>query len=41
MTARSLNTRSPCGWKRYSKYKDSGIEWLGEVPDNWSVKRLK
>ncbi|HIF9204580.1 TPA: restriction endonuclease subunit S [Photobacterium damselae] len=21
--------------------KDSGIEWLGEVPDHWEVKRLK
>ena len=21
--------------------KDSGIEWLGEVPDHWSLKRLK
>jgi type I restriction enzyme, S subunit len=26
---------------RYSKYKDSGVEWLGEVPDHWEVKRLK
>jgi len=23
------------------KYKDSGIEWLGEVPEEWEVKRLK
>lgn len=21
--------------------KDSGIEWIGEIPDDWSVKRLK
>ncbi len=27
--------------KRYPKYKDSGIEWLGEVPEGWEVKRLK
>lgn len=26
---------------RYSKYKDSGVEWLGEVPRDWSVRRLK
>jgi type I restriction enzyme S subunit len=26
---------------RYPKYKDSGVEWLGEVPEHWSVKRLK
>ncbi|MHB8264753.1 MAG: restriction endonuclease subunit S, partial [Acidithiobacillus ferrivorans] len=26
---------------RYLKYKDSGVEWLGEVPDGWEIKRLK
>lgn len=26
--------------KRYEKYKDSGIAWIGEVPEHWSVKRL-
>ncbi len=28
-------------WKRYPEYKDSGVEWLGEVPAGWEVKRLK
>ena len=23
------------------KMKDSGIEWLGEVPEHWEVRRLK
>jgi len=27
--------------KRYPKYKDSGIEWLGEIPEGWEVKRLR
>lgn len=27
--------------KRYSKYKDSGVEWLGEIPEHWEVKKLK
>jgi len=27
--------------KPYPKYKDSGIEWIGEVPEGWEVKRLK
>ncbi len=27
--------------KKYDKYKPSGIEWLGEVPEHWDVKRLK
>ena len=26
---------------RYPKYKESGVEWLGEVPDHWDVVRLK
>jgi type I restriction enzyme S subunit len=26
---------------RYPKYKESGVEWLGQVPEHWSVKRLK
>lgn len=25
---------------RYPKYKDSGVEWLGEVPEHWEVTRL-
>ncbi|KMN82934.1 hypothetical protein VK98_05385 [Chromobacterium sp. LK11] len=25
---------------RYMQYKDSGVEWLGEVPTHWSVRRL-
>jgi len=24
-----------------AKMKDSGVEWLGEVPEHWEVKRLK
>ena len=26
--------------KRYDKYKDSGIEWIGEIPDSWCVRKL-
>ena len=25
----------------YPKYKPSGVEWLGDVPEKWEVKRLK
>lgn len=25
----------------YPKYKPSGIEWLGDVPEHWEAKRLK
>lgn len=27
--------------KPYPKYKDSGVQWLGEVPEHWEVRRLK
>ena len=26
---------------RYPAYKDSGVEWLGEVPAHWEVRRLR
>jgi type I restriction enzyme S subunit len=28
-------------WQAYPAYKDSGIEWLGEIPKEWEVKRLR
>ncbi len=27
--------------KTYEKYKDSGIEWIGEIPTDWNVARLR
>nr|WP_314107141.1 restriction endonuclease subunit S [uncultured Neisseria sp.] len=27
--------------RRYDSYKDSGVEWLGEVPSHWEVKKMK
>lgn len=27
--------------RRYESYKDSGVEWLGEVPSQWEVKKMK
>jgi len=24
----------------YSSYKDSGVEWIGEIPNHWDSKRL-
>ena len=26
---------------RYPEYKDSGVEWLGEVPEHWGVSPVK
>jgi len=28
-------------FEKYSSYKDSGVEWIGEIPENWEVRRLK
>ncbi len=27
--------------KKYDSYKDSGIEWIGDIPSSWNVKKLK
>lgn len=28
-------------WRPYPEYKESGVEWLGEVPAHWRLERLK
>ena len=28
-------------FKRYDSYKNSGVEWLGEIPNHWEMKSLK
>lgn len=27
--------------KKYPSYKQSGVKWIGEIPNHWKVKRLK
>jgi|SRR5690554_2145535 len=27
--------------RKYDSYKDSGIEWIGEIPEHWEVSRIK
>ena len=27
--------------RRYAKYKDSGVVWIGEIPEGWEVKPLR
>lgn len=29
------------GFKRYERYKDSGVEWIGEIPEHWNLSRFK
>ena len=26
---------------RYAEYKDSGLEWIGEIPAHWKTMRFK
>jgi len=28
-------------YKRYESYKDSGVEWIGEIPESWDMKKSK
>ncbi|EJB8410368.1 restriction endonuclease subunit S [Acinetobacter baumannii] len=28
-------------YQAYAEYKDSGVEWLGQVPTHWDIKRIK
>lgn len=28
-------------WAKPVKFKNSGVEWLGEIPEGWQLKRLK
>lgn len=32
--------KSQVSFPRYERYKDSGAEWLGEVPEHWALRRL-
>ena len=31
----------PRRFRPYPEYRDSGVEWLGEIPAHWDVRRLK
>jgi type I restriction enzyme S subunit len=38
---RTLRAEPLRRFKPYPAYKDSGVEWLGEIPAHWEVRRLK
>ena len=43
-TVQSLEVNSDAvsnRWKPYPAYKPSGVEWLGDVPEGWEVKRVR
>ena len=27
--------------KHYPKYKPSGVDWIGEIPEHWEIKKIK
>ena len=27
--------------KSYSNYKDSGVKWIGQIPQHWEVRKIK
>ena len=35
-----MTTASSARFKPYPAYKDSGVEWLGDIPAHWETKRL-
>jgi type I restriction enzyme S subunit len=41
MSAELAGGPTPARFKPYPEYKDSGVEWLGEIPAHWEMKRLK
>ena len=41
MTAESAQGTAPRRFKPYQAYKDSGVEWLGEIPAHWEVERIR
>jgi type I restriction enzyme S subunit len=28
-------------YRKYKKMKDSGVEWIGEIPEHWEVRKIK
>lgn len=37
----SAATALPAGrWRAYPAYKDSGVEWLGQIPAHWSLSKM-
>ena len=28
-------------FRKYEEYKDSGVEWLGEIPEHWAAAKAQ
>ena len=38
---RVIPERTEHKYEPYPEYRDSGVEWLGKIPEHWAIKKLK
>lgn len=41
VTGKKVWNEAQQAWTNPSKTKDSGVEWIGEIPEDWEVKKVK
>lgn len=41
MTIKITNDLTQIDYPRYDSYIDSGVDWLGEIPEGWNTQKLK
>jgi type I restriction enzyme, S subunit len=41
VTGKKIYDANTKTWTKPTKTKNSGVEWIGEIPEEWEVKRLK
>lgn len=41
VTGKMVWNKDKNAWTEPAEVKDSGVEWIGEVPEHWEVKKLK
>lgn len=41
VTGKKVWNEAKQAWTKPAKTKDSGVEWIGEIPEEWEVKKLK
>jgi len=41
MSSSQVKYMDSSGMEPYTEYKDSGVEWIGEIPEHWDVTKAK
>lgn len=41
VTGKKVYDETQDAWVKPQKTKDSGVEWIGEIPEDWEVRKLK